>query len=674
MMDLKVQQPIEQALDRSATQAPGNARILIVDDDERNLMALTHALRDVAEIVTTSSGRGALRELLNGDYAVILLDVYMPGMDGYEVAGLIRQREQTARIPIIFLSAINKETEHLLRGYSMGAVDYVFKPVDPTVLKSKVSVFVDLYQMRTQIEANSRAEQEAREARFAAELERLRLEAELSQSRARLANMLDALPLALFEARADDSDHLVRHFVGGNLARIAGNDAAPIEDGRMTWEERIHRDDAQLLKVPRAPSDNHRLSREYRWRGSDGALHHFNEQIALVRDAQNRPLWAGTLIDVTDRKQLEAQLLQAGKMDAIGKLTGGVAHDFNNLLAAVLGGLDVLERRIAFQPAEKTIVEQMRLAANKGADLVRRMMAFARKQDLSPVSIAPSAVCESLAGLLEQTLGGTVTIEWNCPKLDRDFFVDRVQLELALLNLIINARDAMPEGGVIGVTMGEVEPKRPGKVGLPDGHYLRVAISDHGSGIPADLIERITEPFFTTKEVGKGTGLGLSMAMSFVQQSGGKLLIQSVEGEGTLVELLLPSAAPVMLAEDDELSEEGAAPTVRSVLLVDDDQMVRTVLSAQLRDLGLYVVEASGGEEAIQIMRSAPADFDFLLTDYAMPRCNGLRTIEGVRKLRPDVRVAIMTGYMDERLDVAEDGPEVVQKPVSIRELIRLLR
>ncbi len=143
-------------------------------------------------------------------------------------------------------------------------------------------------------------------------------------------------------------------------------------------------------------------------------------------------------------------------MDAIGKLTGGVAHDFNNLLAAVLGGLDVLERRMSFGANEGAIIEQMRLAANKGADLIRRMMAFARKQELSPVSTPPpSAVCESLAGLLEQTLGGTVTIAWTCPDLDRNFFVDRVQLELALLNLIINARDAMPEGGVISVTMGK---------------------------------------------------------------------------------------------------------------------------------------------------------------------------------------------------------------------------
>jgi len=672
MMDRQVL--AENPLGRTPSAAQSGARILIVDDDERNLLALSHALRDIAEIVTTTSGRGALRELLNGDYAVILLDVYMPGMDGYEVAGLIRQREQTARIPIIFLSAINKETDHLMRGYSMGAVDYVFKPVDPIVLKSKVSVFVDLYQMRTQIEATNRAEQESREARFTAELDRLRLEAELHESRARLANMLDALPLALFEASAEEEGQLMRRFVGGNLARIIGQDAVLIEDGSGNWEERIHADDAATLKVPSSPSPNQKLSREYRWRESDGTIHHFNEQIVLVQATKNRSRWAGTLIDVTDRKQLEAQLLQAGKMDAIGKLTGGVAHDFNNLLAAVLGGLDVLERRISFGPNEQAIVEQMRLAANKGADLIRRMMAFARKQELTPVSIAPAAICEALAGLLEQTLGGTVTIDWTCPQSGRNFFVDRVQLELALLNIIINARDAMPDGGIIEVAISEADSERLARAKLTDGPYLCITIKDPGSGIPTAIIERITEPFFTTKEVGKGTGLGLSMVMSFVQQSGGKLFIESEEGRGTIVELLLPSADHEAVTDQRAPQEEDTPPSVRSILLVDDDEMVRTVLAAQLRDLGLTVVEAAGGLEALDIVAVGDGGFDLMLTDYAMPHFNGLRTIEKVRELRPDIRVALMTGYMDEQFDMNDGDVDVLQKPVSTRALTRILR
>src|SRR5688572_11325253 len=215
------------------------ARILLVDDDERNLLALSEVLEPLAEVVTATSGRVALRELLKDDFAVILLDVFMPDMDGYETAALVRQRSQTARIPIIFLSAVNKETEHLMRGYAMGAVDYVFKPVDPIVLKSKVAVFVDLFLLRQQIASQARAEQELREAKLEADTERLAVERELQQSRLRQAAILEALPLALYEARFDDNGNLTRRFVGGDVAKIAGEDTDALSSGELRWCDRI---------------------------------------------------------------------------------------------------------------------------------------------------------------------------------------------------------------------------------------------------------------------------------------------------------------------------------------------------------------------------------------------------------------------------------------------------
>ena len=192
-------EPVKKGKAKSSTRdRSGKARILLVDDDERNLMALAEALKDLADIVTATSGSEALRHLLKTEFAVILLDVFMPGMDGYETASLIREREQTARIPIIFLSAVNKETEHLMRGYAMGAVDYVFKPVDPLILKSKVGVFVDLYNMRVQVEEKNRAEQDLRDATFKAELARLQIARELAASQEREAAILQSLPILLY--------------------------------------------------------------------------------------------------------------------------------------------------------------------------------------------------------------------------------------------------------------------------------------------------------------------------------------------------------------------------------------------------------------------------------------------------------------------------------------------
>jgi signal transduction histidine kinase/FixJ family two-component response regulator len=652
------------------------ARILIVEDDEDNLFALAHAMGEVAEVVTAASGQDALEAVLDGDFAVILLDVSMPDMDGYEVAALIRERDRTARIPVIFLSTMDEDAEHRMRGYALGAVDYLLKPVDLMMLKSKVSVFVDLFDMRVQIEAKNRAEQQLRDANHAAELEKLRVLGELQASHARQAAILNVMPLALFEAQEDENGGLVRRLVGGNLSRIVGEvDASAIERGALGLEENILEEDRKALAALPMADRRDNLTNEYRWRESSGVLHHFIEQcVPAEAAADGARRWACTLVDVTERKQLEARLVQAGKMDAIGKLTGGVAHDFNNLLAVILGGITLLEKRIAFSERDRTIVDQMRQIANKGAELVQRMLAFARKQDLTPVSVSPVSVHRSIAGLIEQTLGGMVTIEWGGAPTERNFFADRSQLELTLINLIINARDAMPGGGTISIDMGDAPREAVLHAGLPSGAYLRVAVSDHGIGIPPALLDKITDPFFTTKEVGKGTGLGLSMVMGFVQQSGGRLTIRSQLDEGTTVEILLPSTdLPEAASASAAVGDPASEPVVRTILLVDDDHAVRRVISEQLRDMGVDVSEASGGEEALDILARAPDCFDLILTDFAMPTLNGLQTINEARKLCPGLRARIMTGYAAEGLEEIAGSIEVFHKPLSMADLRRVL-
>jgi signal transduction histidine kinase len=662
-----VAQPIPLTPEQSPVgDAAPRARILLVDDDERNLLALGEVLSSLAEVVTASSGREALRHLLSGDFAVILLDVFMPGMDGYETAGLIRSRDQTARIPIIFLSAVNKETEHLMKGYAMGAVDYVFKPVDPLVLKSKVSVFVDLFEMRTQVEEKSRAEQALKDAHFRAELDRLRIEHELEASRTQQAAILDALPMALYEATRNASGGFDRAFIGGDLARLTGLDPEALET--LAWDERIHPEDESLL----ASFGDAVLAAEYRWQAGDDDLRHFLDQCVRIVDPGGRERWAGTLLDVTQQKRLEAQLLQAGKMDAIGQLTGGVAHDFNNLLAAVLGGIHVLQRRLELGEREQLVLDQMRHAAEQGAGLVRAMMAFARKQDLTPAAVDPSELCESVAGLVAHTLGGTVRIDWSCPDTRCNLFVDKAQLELALVNLILNARDAMPGGGCVRVSIEELTDLTAIE-GLPAGEYLQIRVADEGEGIPEHLLGKITEPFFTTKAAGKGTGLGLSMVAGFVQQSGGKIDISS-SSAGTAIDLVLPATShEVSPAPKRAAEREPGTLKVKSVLLVDDDRAVRTVVAEQLRELGLEVEAVADGASAIaRLSRDEP--FDLLLTDFAMPGMNGVQTILAAREARPAMRTLMMTGYADES-SVADirDSITVLRKPINLDDLIRAL-
>jgi signal transduction histidine kinase len=646
---------------------PPRARILLVDDDERNLLALSEVLEPLADVVTATSGRLALRELLKDDFAVILLDVFMPEMDGYETAALIRQRTQTARIPIIFLSAVNKETEHLMRGYAMGAVDYVFKPVDPIVLKSKVAVFVDLYLLRQQVAGQARAEQELREEKLQVETERLAMERELQNTRLRQGAILESLPLALYEAWLDENGRLNRRFVGGDVAKIVGEDAQALRSGTLRWCDQIAEPDCIGLEARVAGCTDASITSHYRWQRSDGTTIHVIDQ--CVRSPDGEGTWVGTLVDVTAQRTLEEQLVQARKAEALGQLTGGVAHDFNNLLAAVLGGLRLLESRVKLGEREQHIFDHMRHAAESGAELVRRLMAFARKQELAPTSVDPRNLCKSVAGLVAHTLGGLVTVEWQVPEQSPKLFVDEAQLELALVNLLINARDAMPDGGKIVVAIDETQIAN--EAGEPQ-DFLRIHVSDEGGGIPPELIERVTEPFFTTKAAGKGTGLGLSMVAGFVEQSGGVFRIRSEAGQGTQVEIVLPTTT-ISAAEAAAPADPGAKVSVGSILVVDDDEGVRMIVSEQLRDLGLEVAVAEDGERALAMLANGHSGTEFVLTDFTMPGLDGMALLDAIREKWPRIRGAIMTGNPQESLTRCDPTVPVIHKPINPTELKRLL-
>jgi len=653
---------VERKPSPAAQAQPEHARILIVDDDERNLLALGEVLDPLAEVVTANSGREALRELLKQDFAVILLDVFMPGMDGYETAWLIREREQTAKIPIIFLSAVNKETEHLMRGYGMGAVDYVFKPVDPLILRSKAAVFVDLYLLRQRIEDQARAEHDLREAKLAAEARRLEAETNLQQSRLRQAAILDSLPLVLFEAVEEKPGSLRRTPMRNTGAARVREANAVFQLGGERWEERIVADDRAA--VERAYREGRgRVSVRYRWEAADGQVLHLIEQAVHLSDRE----WVGSISDVTGQRQLEEQLVQAQKLDAMGQLTGGVAHDFNNILAAMLGGIELLNRRLQLGERERAILDQMREAAQQGVEFVRRLMAFARKQALTPTLVDANDLVRSVAGIAEHTMGKAIRIDWQLAATERRLYADPSQLSLALVNLLINARDAMAGGGTIVVAIDEPAQED----GTPE--QLRIVVRDEGSGIPAEIVDKVTEPFFTTKPMGEGTGLGLSMVAGFVEQSGGTLRIESRPGEGTAIEIILPAALKSDAGAGEVASELTETNGAR-VLLVDDEETVRLIVSEMLSDTGIAVETAGDGREAMARLREDGQAFDLILTDLAMPRMNGAQLLKAMRDEGISVPAAVMTGNPDATLlaQLPQSVP-VLAKPLNmqaVRELV----
>jgi len=360
--------------------------------------------------------------------------------------------------------------------------------------------------------------------------------------------------------------------------------------------------------------------------------------------------------DITARRDADAALadarealFQSQKLEAIGQLTGGVAHDFNNLLMAVIGSLELMEPRLTHDAQALNLLGNALAGARRGAALTKRMLAFARKQELKPTAIDVRALVQEISSLLQRSAGPTITIDTVFPLTLHHTLVDGNQLELALLNLVMNARDAMPDGGHIIITSRNETIEQAGhRTALPPGNYVSLSVTDDGHGMDAATLERAAEPFFTTKGIGKGTGLGLSMVHGLAEQSGGRLLLRSQQGRGTTAELWLPiagtsAAAPARATEPEP---EAHASTAQSILVVDDDPLIAMTITAVLNDLGHVTVEAHSAREALEQL-SQKNYFDVMITDYAMPVMNGLQLIEEVQSRWPGLPIILASGYAE---------------------------
>ena len=386
------------------------------------------------------------------------------------------------------------------------------------------------------------------------------------------------------------------------------------------------------------------------------------------------------LTDITERLKTEESLRQAQRLEAVGQLTGGVAHDFNNLLTVILGNAEILSQSLPDDPSLSMLADATAKAAERGSELTGRLLAFARQQPLNPVSTDINALIAGLDNLLRRTLGEHIEIGLVRKANLWRAMIDRGQLENAILNLCLNARDAMPEGGHLTIEtdnthldaayadrFDEVSP----------GQYVVIAVSDSGTGMDEETKEHAFEPFFTTKETGKGSGLGLSMVFGFVKQSGGHVRIYSELAEGTTVKLYLPRAD--VANEPKETASAAARPARGSekILLVEDDDLVREHVTAQLRGLGYQVVARANGQEALATLQEC-SEFDILFTDVVMPGgMSGPKLAEEARRLRPDLPVLFTSGYTENAMvhqGRLEDGFQLLAKPYRRQELAKKLR
>jgi signal transduction histidine kinase len=518
--------------------------VLNVDDEEAQRYVKSRDLRlSGFEVIEATTGAEALRLIEERHPPVVLLDVHLPDISGYDVCSHIK--DKWPEVMVLQTSATFTTSLHRTRGLDSGADSYLVQPAEPFELAAAINALL------------------------------------------RIRNSEDSL-------RALNA----------------------------SLEQRIQD------RVSELAAANERLKEE-----------------------------------IAQREKAEAALVQAQKMEAVGQLTGGLAHDFNNLLTAVVGNLDLIRARVT-DPRLIRFVEQALKAAQRGSKLTAQLLAFSRTQKLATVPVDVNALIEGMRELLTQTLGSNVAVRTELAADLPAALADANQLELAILNLSINARDAMPEGGslTIGTAIGGAIGER----------RIEVTVADTGTGMPAEVAARAFDPFFTTKPAGKGTGLGLSQVYGIVRQLGGDVLIESTVGAGTSVRLSLP-VSPAGVESASVPPSTPAPGRAEKLLVVDDDADVRSIVTGVLSELGYVVDEAADTEVAMQKLASFEARL--LIVDYAMPAANGAELAKAARHIRSDLRILFISGYADSAaLEKAVGNARLLRKPFRPAELAAAVR
>jgi signal transduction histidine kinase/CheY-like chemotaxis protein len=422
---------------------------------------------------------------------------------------------------------------------------------------------------------------------------------------------------------------------GGGLERNPAAQRYLDVIGNVTFLERPFHP-TTLISIARAALRGRR--RQYEARSRLESLRESQRELTET----NETLEARVETRTREHEAALAQLHEAQKLEMLGQLTGGVAHDFNNLLTPVIGNLDLLRRRLESDPKANRLIDSALLAASRAATLVQRLLAFARRQDLQPRSVDIIPLLDGMRDLIAQSVGPTITLKMELPEALPPARVDPNQLELAILNLAINARDAMPSGGTLDIAASARQAPRRGP--LDPGSYVFLTISDSGTGMDPATLAHAIEPFFSTKGLGRGTGLGLSMVHGLAAQLGGMLDLKSAPGEGTTAEIWLPVAAEPAAAAESGPAGPVDAPRRACVLLVDDEDIVRVATAEMLADMGYEVVQAASGAEALATLRGG-TKVEVLVTDYLMPGMNGVALARHARELIPGLLVLVISGY-----------------------------
>ncbi|MCD5986580.1 MULTISPECIES: response regulator [Pseudomonas] len=632
-------------------------RLLIVDDNAATRYALRRRMERHDFIVSEAgTGTEGLEQIAAQLPDALILDVNLPDMSGFDIVRLLRAEPRTALLPVVHVSAASIHTTDIVTGLEAGADAYLVHPVDPDVLLATLRTLLRVRDTEYALRES--------EARFREIFVNISAPIAVMDAQLKVYECNHAFTLLTHQSLADET----------MLGSLAGDQDEVIQELRAgllageRWQGTLRmlvRGELRETEWQISPYRTPGLSLVF---VEDVTEHRQREQSHLKQlDSVNTKL----AHEVAERARTEAQLLQAQKMDAIGKLTGGIAHDFNNLLTGIITGIELIKRRTQENRPEKIMryAEAALASASSAAALTHRLLAFARQQPLDARPIDINKHIRSLEDLMRRTIGKRIALTLDLTSQSAIALVDSSQLESALLNLVINARDALPNGGTIRVTTFAAHSK--GDARLADGAYLALSVKDDGIGIEHSVIDKVFDPFFTTKPIGKGTGLGLSTIYGFARQSQGDVVIRSVVGHGTEVTLMLPAGIESVPVEEAPpvAPREGAG---QHILIVEDTASVRMFVNELLIDTGYRCTQVGDVATALSLLEN-DTSIDLLLSDVGLPHMNGRELADRARLWRPHLPVLFMTGYAENAVDRQSflgEGMDMIIKPFQLGALL----
>jgi PAS domain S-box-containing protein len=771
--------------------------ILIVDDTPTNLEMLFDFLADSGfQVLVAEDGESAIESAEYASPDMILLDVLMPGMDGFETCRRLKANQLTQDIPVIFMTALS-ETVDKVKGLNLGAVDYITKPLQHEEVLARVGIHLRLRCLTKKlIDQNVRLEQEIFE-RKQAEAEREQVFTALQESEARFRCLVESniigIIFADFRGNIAEANDAFLQMVGYEREELRKGDlrwnemtppeyrhlderaiaqflssgvCAPYEkefickDGRRIpvmlgaalveqsqpntvcfvldisdrkQADRKIREQAALLDIttdailvrdlnnqilfwnkgaeclygwkaeevfgknanqvlykeilPQLQKNQNILAQEGEWQGElhqitkDGKNIIVASRWTLVRDEEEQPKFILTVnTDITEKKQLEAQFLRAQRMESIGTLASGIAHDLNNALAPILMSVQILEHKLQDEQSQR-ILKTLETNTKRSADLVKQVLSFARGVEGKRTTLQVRHIIKEIEQIVKQTFSRSIEICTDIPMLDLwTISGDATQLHQVLMNLCVNARDAMPNGGTLELCARNLwvdEHYARMNLDAKVGPYIVITVSDTGMGIPREIIDRIFEPFFTTKEIGQGTGLGLSTVIGIIKSHGGFVQVLSEVGQGTQFKIYLPVTQATITDDIKKSRHELPRGQGELILVVDDEDSIRELTKISLETYNYKVLSATDGVEALVLYAEHKQDINAVLVDMMMPAMDGITTIRALQKINPQVKIIAVSGLAS-NYQITEIGGNNVKtflpKPYTSEELLKNLQ